>query len=291
MTVVMSTKLELPAMRERRQEEMRQNISKLNGEIKADSVIRRNFPMFHFGMADWSVIATHTLPGNSDTRLNLALGSILGGGEFNAYLNYDSKEVFSEKQQNYYWKFVNNFNPYIRQTTIGKINVEAISSLYNPVLGIKFTNTPTIFRRSFGSYPLSDYTNPGWIVELYVNNVLVDYAKADGSGFFSFQVPLVYGNSNVKLKFYGPWGEERSREQQITIPFNFLPPGEFEYTMSAGMVEDDKQSMLARGEMHYGLNSITTLGAGVEYFSNLGTEPIMPFVNLALRPISNMMVS
>ena len=62
-------------------------------------------------------------------------------------------------------------------------------------------------------------------MELYVNNVLVDYVKADASGFFTFEVPLVYGNSLVKLRYYGPWGEEHSREQTISIPFNFLPPG------------------------------------------------------------------
>ncbi len=105
----------------------------------------------------------------------------------------------------------------------GKIHTGAISSIYNPVVGVQLTNTPTTYRRSFGTYNLSDRTDPGWIVELYVNNVLVDYVKADASGFFTFEVPLVYGNSIVKLKFYGPWGEERTREQNINIPYNFLP--------------------------------------------------------------------
>src|SRR5665811_2592471 len=100
------------------------------------------------------------------------------------------------------------------------------------------TSAPTTFRRSFGSYTLTDKTEPGWIVELYVNNVLVDYVKADASGFFTFEVPIVYGNTQVKLRYYGPWGEERTREQNIIIPYNFLPHKEFEYTVSAGVVED-----------------------------------------------------
>ena len=80
-------------------------------------------------------------------------------------------------------------------------------------------------------------------MELYVNNVLVDYVKANASGFFSFEVPLVYGNSDIKLRFYGPWGEERTKIQRITIPFNFLPPKEFEYTVSSGTVEDGSNNL------------------------------------------------
>lgn len=67
--------------------------------------------------------------------------------------------------------------------------------------------------KSTGEYPISDYTEPGWTVELYVNNVIVDYQTADASGFYSFDVPLVYGTSEVMLKFYGHYGEERVEEQ------------------------------------------------------------------------------
>ena len=60
----------------------------------------------------------------------------------------------------------------LRQVMAGKINSNSISTIYNPVVGVQLTNTPTTYRRSFGSYTLSDRTEPGWIVELYVNNVL-----------------------------------------------------------------------------------------------------------------------
>jgi hypothetical protein len=36
------------------------------------------------------------------------------------------------------------------------------------------------------------------MVELYVNNILVDYKRADASGFFTFEIPLIYGTTNVK---------------------------------------------------------------------------------------------
>ncbi len=167
------------------------------------------------------------------------------------------------------WRYVNNdFKP-LRQVLIGKIPANAFSSLYNSVVGVQITNTPTTYRRSFGSYRLSDKTEPGWIVELYVNNVLVDYVKADASGFFTFEVPLVYGNSIVQLKFYGPWGEERIREQNINIPFTFLPVKTLEYTASAGFIEDPLASRFSRASFNYGVTRRLTIGGGFEYLSSI----------------------
>lgn len=291
LSVNLTTKLELPMMREMRLELMRQNINRLKGEPKVDTVIPRSRPAFSFGMADWSVISTQEAGSRVDARINLGLGTVIAGGEANAYLNYYTNEPFSEKQQYYLWRFVNNDRKFLRQTALGKITTDAVSSIYNPVVGIRLTNSPTTYRRSFGTYPLSDYTTPGWMVELYVNNVLVDYKKADASGFFTFQVPLVYGTSAIKLKFYGPWGEERTKEQQVSIPFNFIPPKEFEYTINAGMVEDSLHSIYSRASMSYGVSRSITVSSGIEYLSSVVSGAYMPFFSLASRPFPNILLA
>ena len=291
LSVTLNTKLELPIIREMRQEQMRQNISQLKGEIKADTTIQRSYPLFHFGMADWSAISSQQVKGRTDTRLTLTLGGIVAGGETNVTLNYNNNTPFTEKQQYYLWRYANNDHKVLRQVMAGKIASGATSSLYSPVVGVQFTNTPTTYRRSFGSYTLTDRTEPGWLVELYVNNVLVDYVKADASGFFTFQVPLVYGNSGVKLQFYGPWGEERSKEQNISIPFNFLPVGDFEYKVSAGMVEDGKSSRFSRANFNYGVSRRITVGGGLEYLSSVTSGNTMPFLNTSLRLASSLLFS
>jgi hypothetical protein len=106
-----------------------------------------------------------------------------------------------------------------------------------------------------------------------------------------FQVPLVYGNSLVKIRFYSPWGEERTSEQNIQIPFNFLPQQEFEYTASAGVVEDSSNSRFARIATNYGLTRSITVGAGMEYLSSVATGKAMPFLNASLRLSSNLLFS
>ena len=291
LSVQVDSKLELPMIREMRLEDMRKNMSRLKGEIKADTTIGRSYPLFKFGMADWSAIATEEVDGKSETRLNLALGAMVAGGEATANLYYNSQDPFDEKQQHYLWRYVNNDFSALRQVMAGKIAANSISTLYNPVVGVQFTNTPTTYRRSFGSYTLSDRTEPGWIVELYVNNVMVDFVKADASGFFTFQVPMVYGNSSVKLKFYGPWGEERIREQHINIPFNFLPAKTLEYTASAGIVEDTLRSRFSRANVNYGLTKSITVGGGVEYLSSITERPAMPFLSTSIRITNNLLLS
>jgi hypothetical protein len=291
LSVMLNTKLELPIIREMRQEQMRSNISKLKGEVKTDTVIGRKYPALHFGMADWSVISSQELKGQTDTRLNLALGTVIAGGEANVLLNYSNTTPFTEKQQQYLWRFVNNDRPILRQVMAGKIYSQVTSSIYNPIVGVQFTNTPTTYRRSFGTYTLSDITEPNWTVELYVNNVLVDYMKADASGFYKFEVPLVYGNSAVKLRFFGPWGEERTKEENISIPFNFLPPKELEYSVSAGIVEDSVSSRFSRASLNYGISRRITVGGGVEYLSSVTTGSTMPYLSASLRLLSGLLLS
>ena len=291
LSVALNTKIELPVIRELRQEQMRSNIRRLKGEVKTDTTIERKYPLFHFGMADWSLISSQQLGGKTDTRLNLALGSVIAGGEANALLNISNNSPFTEKQQQYYWRSVNNERPALRQVLVGKIGAQSIASLYDPVVGLQVTNSPTTYRRSFGTYTLSDITEPNWIVELYVNNVLVDYMKADASGFYKFEVPLVYGNSAVKLRFYGPWGEERVKEENLSIPFNFLPPKELEYTLSAGIVEDTLKSRFSRLAINYGVSRRLTFGGGVEYLSSIQTGTTLPYFSSSLRLMSSLLLT
>ncbi|MEJ7627138.1 MAG: carboxypeptidase-like regulatory domain-containing protein [Ferruginibacter sp.] len=291
LSVTLNTKIDLPVIREMQQELMRRNISKLKGEKKADTTIGRSFPLFHFGMADWSVVSTQVSSGTTNTRLNLGLGGIVAGGELNLSMNYYSNQSLKLRQQSYQWRFVNNEHRALRQVTAGKIFTHSISSLFAPVIGMQFTNAPSTYRKSFGTYTLSNNTEPGWTVELYVNNVLINYTKADASGFFTFEVPMVYGNSFVKLRFYGPFGEEQVSEKYITVPFNFIPLHQLEYTVSSGIVEDNSKGRFTRANFNYGLGRRLTLGGGMEYLSTLTSGRFMPFVQTSLVLGSHLLIS
>lgn len=287
LSLELKTTLELPVIKELRLEQMRKNVNLLKGEISVDTTLERNYHLFRGGMADWSVISSQASGSSGDTRASLALGAEALGGEVNVLLNYSQNSGFDKRQQQYRWRWANNDAKIVRQVSAGKIQTRSISSIYAPVIGISASNTPTTFRKSFGSYILSDYTEPGWTVELYINNVIVNYTTADASGFFSFEVPLVYGASQIMLKFYGPWGEERIREQTINVPYNFLPKGTAEYNVSSGIVRDSLNSIYSRAETFVGLHRNFTLGGGVEYLSSITTGKTIPFLSTSARFLKN----
>lgn len=262
---------------------MRENLNKLRGEKKADTLFDRIPRKKYAGaIADWSFYGTKNFPDMTDFRGSLGLGSVLAGGETNIYLNYHNTEKFNEKEQFYSWGYVDNDNLNLRQVIVGKIFTSSISSISSPIIGAQFTNNPTTYRRAYDGYQYSGYTEPNWMVELYVNDQLVNYKKADPTGFYQFNVPLVNGASVVRFKFYGPLGEEITHEVHIQIPFTFLPVGEFEYTASGGIIEDSIHTKFTRFIGNYGLNSSTTLGGGIEYLSS--THPAaIPFFNVSAR--------
>jgi hypothetical protein len=283
LSINLDTELELPIIREKRLQKMRDNLDNVRGIVTPDTIMERSYPFFKAGMADWAVITTQQTNGQSDNRFNLGLGTMIAGGETNVLLNYSTKVPFTSRNQFYQWRYVNNDSKIFKQITAGKIFTRATSSLFAPVVGAQVSNSPLVNRRSFGTYTLSDVTEPGWMVELYVNNVLVNFVQADASGFYSFEVPLMYGNTMVNLRFYGPYGEERTEDRAINIPYNFVPKNELEYTLSAGMVEDDEKSKFSRLNFNYGLSNTLTFGGGVEYLSGVTSGEVMPFVNTSVR--------
>ncbi len=285
LSVELKTDIELPAIRELRLQQMRTNVERLRGVIKVDTTIQRSYHLFKFGMFDWAINSSQATGQLTDTRFITGIGSELLWGETNVLLNISTRDGFNPRNQQYYWRWADNDAKLFKQLRVGKISTGAVSSIYDPVHGVTATSAPTKYRRSFGSYTLTDFTEPGWSVELYINNVIVDYTIADASGFFTFDIPLVYGNSDVTLKFYGPYGEERIREQTINIPFNFLPTGEVEYTVSAGVVQDTANSVISRSDVSYGINRFVTVGGGLEYFSFLPrNQELIPSLKASVTP-------
>ncbi|MBT8295711.1 MAG: hypothetical protein KJO51_04785, partial [Gramella sp.] len=287
----LETDLELPVIKQMRLGKLRENIQRLKGFEKPDTLITQEYPFFRAGMLDWAVFANQQTTGNSTNRLNLGLGTMIAGGETNLRLNYATNVPLTSRNQFYQWKYVNNNSKLFKQITAGKIFTRSTSTLFAPVVGAQITNTPVLNRRSFGTYNLSDFTEPRWTVELYVNNVLIDYTEADASGFYNFNIPLMYGNTNINLRFYGPYGEERIEERSINIPYNFIPENQLEYTLSAGIVENGENNKFSRLNLNYGLSNWMTIGGGVEYFSGVSSGEVMPFIDASARIGSNLLFS
>lgn len=290
LSVALKTDFELPVIKEQRIEKLRSSIIKNTDEKISDTTISRNYHLLKLGMLDWAIMSSQIWKHSTDTRLGLGLGAELLGGETNVFLNFSAKYKIDNRQQQYTWRWVNNDNHAIRQVQAGKISTQTISSVYYPVVGAVIGNTPTSVRRATGEYLINEVTQPDWFVELYINNVLMDFTKADASGLFMFKVPLVYGFTTITLRFYGPMGEERSETRIMNVPYSFLPAGEFEYRVSGGVLEDGNGTLFGRGEGNFGVSRILTMSAGVEYLASITSGNTIPFVSASFLPMSKLMI-
>jgi hypothetical protein len=282
---------ELPAIRQLRIEKMRSNLAKLKGEEVADTAVNRSYHFFKFGMLDWGVASVQTLEGATENHIGLALGTEMLYGEADMSINYYTQYKFDNHQFQYLWTWVDNDKKIIKQAKIGKIPTQPISYLDAPVVGAVVRNTPTTIRKATGYYAINEFTEPNWTVELFINNVLVDYTQADASGLFTFKVPIVYGYTTLKLKFYGIMGEERTEERTMNVPYTVMPAGEFEYSLATGLLQDTSRSHYSKAEMNYGINQKVTVGGGAEYLSSVPNSPFIPYATATIQPFAKLTIN
>jgi hypothetical protein len=284
----LETTIDLPVLKLMRLEKNREGITKLQGQEaeKADIIIPRNYHLFNYGTIDWGINSYQTKNEKVNNSYYAGVGTELLYGEANFSLNYNDAYKYDNRQLNYSWRWVDNDKTFIKQAQLGKIVNQSIAFLNGPLIGANINNSPTTIRKASGFYTLSDYTEADWNVELYINDILVDFTKADASGFYIFKVPLVYGLTKIKLKYYGPLGEERTEERTLNVPFNFTPAKTIEYGLTAGFLEVDK-SKYSNAYLNYGVNRILTIGAGLEYLSSIPNKPYIPFATVGFQPFSN----
>jgi hypothetical protein len=291
LSIILKSNFELPVIKQMRIEKMRENMSKVKGEETADTVLTRNFHLLRLGTLDWSFASFQSINGHTDNRFGLGVGTELFSGEADASLVYYDRQKFDNRQLQYMWRWVDNDRKIIKQAKLGRIYDQTISFIDAPLIGAAVRNSPTTVRKATGYYSINESTEPNWTVELYINNVLVDYTKADASGLFNFKVPVVYGYTMLKLIFYGTMGEQRTEERTMNVPYTVMPAKEFEYGLAAGFVQDRNSSRFARGEFNYGVNRILTVGGGLEYLSSIPNGSSIPFVKATLQPHSKLVLT
>jgi hypothetical protein len=291
LSIHLKSNFELPVLKQQRLEKLRSNMSHVRGEVIADTVLKRNYHAFKFGTLDWSAESSQILSGPTYDHFGLGIGAELLYGEADIYVNYYDQYKFDSRQLQYLWRWVDNDKKIIKQAQVGTISTNSISFLDAPVVGVVIRNSPTTLRKATGYYTINEVTDPDWIIELYINDVMVAYTKADASGSFNFKVPIVYGYNTLKMKFYGPMGEERTEERTINIPYTIMPARVFEYGLTAGVVQDGSSSRFGKGEFNYGVNRFLTVGGGMEYLSSIPNGPFIPFANATIQPFSRLILS
>jgi cell division septation protein DedD len=142
--------------------------------------------------------------------------------------------------------------------------------------GFKVSNRELLRPDQFDETDFYGDAQPGWEVELYQNNVLIDFQVVAEDGRYAFtNVPINYGDNTFRIVQYGPQGQKLEEVREFNIDDQMPRPGKVQYALSVneyrkGLVElQETETTAGRSEglavvsmAEYGIKESLSLGAG-----------------------------
>lgn len=248
----------------------------------------RKFNVLRGGMVDYSLSSNFTGVDNG-FGYTVAGGMELLGGDFQANIigNYNLSGTKSHEINGLRWRYAVPNNDYFSGIMAGQIATTGLHTI--PIRGIAITNDPIEPRRMFETYALDGTTIPESEVEIYLNDRLTDFKRADELGYFRFDVPVTYGTTRVNLRIYTPTGEIIFLDRHLQVPFTFLPKGIFSYNIQGGQLEQNTfdttgNQSIVHGNLAYGINRYFTVSAGAQQlYGEQQNENMFLYGSLAAR--------
>jgi len=232
--------------REKKQKLLRstkfRNVSYKDDYIESTDLF--TIPFLDFGL-------NYTQSKNSNNTQKTLAYSLGGNGlmfgldsAFNFYGNSTNDNKFARLNLSRYRQQSDflGFAKFFEMGDISTYDIDLISSSSN---GRGF-NISTFDEKGQGtqrSYKLQGQLMQGWEVEVYRNNVLMDFTTGDGTGLYSFDnLSLQMGANKFKLIFYGPQGEIREEEKVIHLTPTSVRKGRWAYR---NFVQEDVKPLIA----------------------------------------------
>lgn len=163
----------------------------------------------------------------------------------------------------------------LKRVEAGDINIQQRDLIGNSTggRGVTFSNSTRERDVQFDTVTVEGEGPVGWEIEVYNNNQLILFGEVADNGEYRFDdVPLRFGENEIRVVLYGPQGQVREEVERYKIGGNMLKPGEFE--INGGLVDSGRPLILfenkprtsARGiaastQMSYGVNKNLTLFA------------------------------
>lgn len=137
---------------------------------------------------------------------------------------------------------------------------ELVTRPLDPQPGLYISNYPLARQTLYDSHSFRGDLPPGWQVELYRNNSLLEYQPAAIEGQYRFDdVPLLYGNNYFRLLFYGPQGQQREETYNFTLDDSLTEPGKHHYRALLSTDENSGSRSLLQYDV--GINKQLSLAA------------------------------
>lgn len=141
--------------------------------------------------------------------------------------------------------------------------------------GIEISNQPVSYVRDPNNLAIEGFAPPGWDVEVFQDERLVDFITVDSSGRYEFMaVPLRSGLNLFRIVEHGPNGELRQTTRRYFLGAGQVKEGEFLYSLAAlegtkpliGIGNNaDRQDLGSAFQLNssYGLTENVTLTSGL----------------------------
>ncbi len=227
------------------------------------------------GFVDYYIDANLIAPSTISSIYSFHAGmELLGGdfqGSFSGSLLPEASPIYTS---NVRWRYAFKENKYLTNIYAGQISTTSAEA--ELLVGVAVNNEPIKPRQIFHTYQIDGTTTPDSEVELYLNDQLVDFTRANELGYYRFNFPLTYGTVRMSTRIYTPTGQVIYKDDRIQVPFNFLPKGVVTYNLQAGIpdsgtgfeLQDDYH---AHGDVGIGITPSITARVGADYSVNLVT--------------------
>lgn len=254
----------------------------------------RQYGIMDGGFMDYNISGIYTPQSQLFTFSNAIGMEIFGGDVQGNTFGSVSGDRSSFTTDNLRWRYVQRNSNLFSSATVGQTSSEGIAS--RSFTGAKITNKPVEPRLLFDRYIIDGNVPPQSEVELYLNNSLVDFQETDQSGNYRFVVPLTYGSTDYAVRIYRPSGQSVERSSRIQIPFDYVPPGEVDYAISGGQLDDPILGSIERGyigeaSLSAGITRWLTTRASAEYLSDFHDKTPSFTGTLNARLFSNYLIS
>lgn len=137
----------------------------------------------------------------------------------------------------------------LRQVEAGDVRLQHrdLITSSNGGRGVVATSYPARTDNEFDRITVEGTGIPGWEVEVYRNDELIEFGTVDSDGEYRFEdFPLNIGNNQIRVVLYGPQGQVQERIENRRISGGMVKPGQTRYT--AGLVDVDRDFVLIEKE-------------------------------------------
>ncbi|MCB1555693.1 MAG: carboxypeptidase regulatory-like domain-containing protein [Alphaproteobacteria bacterium] len=190
----------------------------------------------------------------------------------------------------------------VRNLSIGDVSARTSEWIRgsNAGRGVSVSSRPLKRRQVFDEVTIEGTATPGWEIEIYRNNELIDFGIVGETGQYRFDsVQLQAGGNKIRTVLYGPQGQVEERNEEYRIGSSLAAPGETFYEASLVDTSRDfvpldttdnaqNNGIAYSGMVTHGLSrNLTVFGSASKSMTREGEKQYLTAgVNTSLGPVT-----